>query len=312
MLFIPSNFSALERHNAQTLFRSRLMKLKMKISLAAATLVVSLCSLVQAGEVVRDKYTSATLGREINFTVYLPDGYKESTERYPVVYLLHGAGGNENEWAAKGGAVETLDGLIKRDLMRPSVAVMPTFGPASWWADGVSEKTETAMMQELIPYVESQYKASSEKSGRAIGGLSMGGYGSLNLALRYPDKFCAAAIISPAIYDPLPPETSASRRTPQFVRNGQFDPDTWKSLNYPAHLASYQKTGIKVPFWIASGDHDRFGIALMSAQLFSRLFQLQPKQVELRIINGDHEWMTFRDALPDALQFVDKQCASSK
>ena len=288
------------------------MKLTMRISLVVLTLALSLSSLVYAGELVRDNFTSAALGRKINFTVYLPDAYKDAAGRFPVIYLLHGAGGDENEWAAKGGAVETLDGLIKRDLIRPSVVIMPTFGAASWWADGASEKAETAMMQELIPYIESKYKALTERSGRAIGGLSMGGYGSLNLALRYPDKFCAAAIISPAIYDPLPPETSAARRTPQFVRHGQFDPDTWKSLNYPAHLEFYMKAGIKVPLWIVSGDHDRFGITLMSAQLYQRLFQLQPKQIELRIINGDHEWMTFRDALPDALQYVDKQCARSQ
>lgn len=140
----------------------------------------------------------------------------------------------------------------------------------------------------------------------------MGGYGSLNLALKYPDRFCAAAVISPAIYDPLPPETSASRRTPQFVRDGKFDPDTWKSLNYPARLEAYKQGSARVPMWIVSGDHDYLGIALMSTQLYWRMFQVQPKQVELRVIDGDHEWMTFRDALPAALQYVDAQCVRNK
>jgi enterochelin esterase-like enzyme len=261
---------------------------------------------------VRDTFTSTALGRDVNFTAYLPDGYKDTKERYPVVYLLHGAGGDEYGWARKGGAVQTLDGLIKRGQMRASVAIMPTFGPASWWADGAQEKVETAIMRELIPYVESKLKVATERSERSIGGLSMGGYGSLNLALKYPEKFCAAAVISPAIYDPLPPEKSAARRTPQFVRNGQFHPETWKSLNYPAHLESYKKAANKVPMWIVSGDHDYLGIAVMSSQLYWTMFQIQPKLVELRIIDGDHEWMTFRDALPDALQYVDKQCVLSK
>jgi hypothetical protein len=64
--------------------------------------------------------------------------------------------------------------------------------------------------------------------------------------------------------------------------------------------------------WIVSGDHDFLGIALMSAQLYWRMFQVQPKQVELRVIDGDHEWMTFRDALPAALQYVDAQCVRNK
>lgn len=166
----------------------------------------------------------------------------------------------------------------------------------------------TAIMKDLLPYVESRYRVHKERSGRAIGGLSMGGYGALNLSLRNPTQFCAAAVISPAIYDPLPPETSAARRTPQFVRNGQFDPDTWKSLNYAAVLDTYKAGTPRVPMWIVSGDHDYLGIAPMSTNLYWRLYQIQPKQVELRVIDGDHEWLVFRDALPDALQYVDRQC----
>ena len=272
-------------------------------------LVATFAVPAEAGQVFADQAPSPALGRDVKFTVYVPDGYQDaSSANYPVVYLLHGAGGDENEWRTKGGAVETLDGLIKRGLIRPSVVVMPTAGPASWWADGVAEKAGTAIMKDLLPYVESRYKVQKERIGRAIGGLSMGGYGALNLALRYPSQFCAAAVISPAIYDPLPPEASASRRTPQFVRDGQFDADTWKSLNYASQLDTYKAGTQRVPMWIVSGDHDYLGIAPMSANLFWRMFQIQPKQVELRIVNGDHEWLVFRDALPDALQYVDQKC----
>lgn len=273
---------------------------------------LSIASSTFAGAVFSDAAGSQAIGRDVKFTVYLPDGYKESTQPYPVVYLLHGAGGDENEWRTKGGAVETLDGLIKRGLMRPSVVVMPTVGPASWWANGAAEKSESAIMDDLLPYVESRYKVTRDRKGRAIGGLSMGGYGALNIALRHPEKFCAAAIISPAIYDPLPPEASASRRTPQFVRNGQFDPDTWRALNYPAQLPAYTAQALRVPMWIVAGDHDYLGIAQMSANLFARIHQIQPKQAELRIVNGDHEWLVFRDALPEALQYVDQSCARSQ
>ena len=251
---------------------------------------------------------SRLLGRDVPFTVYLPDGYKSASTQYPVVYLLHGAGGDENEWARKGGVVETLDGQIKRRQMRPAVVVMPTFGPASWYTDGAAEKAESAMMEELIPYVEANYKAGTQRAQRSIAGLSMGGYGALNIALHFPERFCAAGIISPAIYDPLPPETSAARRTPQFVRNGQFDPATWTSLNYAARLDGYKKGTARVPMWIVAGDHDYLGIALMSAGLYSRMLAIQPTQVELRIVDGDHEWLTFRDALPQTLSYMDTQC----
>lgn len=95
----------------------------------------------QAGQVFADQAPSAALGRDVKFTVYVPDRYQAGgAVSYPVIYLLHGAGGDENEWRIRGGAVQTLDGLIKRGLTRPSVVVMPTAGPASWWADGACTK----------------------------------------------------------------------------------------------------------------------------------------------------------------------------
>ena len=262
----------------------------------------------QAGEIVTDSFKSIALGRDYKFQVYLPDGYKDKPGPYPVVYVLHGAEGDEYSWTAQGGVKETLDALIKRGHVRPSIAVMPGNG-RNWYVDGAVEKAETALVSDLIPYVEGKYKASRDRGMRAVGGFSMGGYGALNLALKYPDKFCAAALLSPTSYDPLPPETSSSRRAPQFLRDGKFDPDLWKSLNYPAHLDAYSKAPRKVPLWIVSGDHDFLGIALVSAQLYWRLYQIQPKQVELRVVDGDHEWMVWRDTLPDALRYMDEQCA---
>ncbi len=278
------------------------------VGLAAALSLSTFAPQAAAGEVFADVVKSATLGIDLRFNVYLPDGYKDGTTRYPVVYLLHGASGDEHDWTRKGSAVETLDALIRRGLMRPSIAVMPSIGPQSWFADGAVYKMETALINELIPHVEQRYRAGTARSERGIAGLSMGGYGALNLSLKHPQRFCAAGIISPAIYDPLPPETSAARRAPQLMREGKFDPELWKTLNYPTHLEAYAKAPQKVPMWIVSGDHDVLGIAQMSTNLYWRMLKIQPKLAELRIIDGDHEWMVFRDALPDALQYMDRMC----
>ncbi len=265
-----------------------------------------------AGELFSDVVKSQVLGRDIRLNIYLPDGYKGGNAHYPVIYLLHGASGDENDWTHKGSVLETLDGLMRRGLIRPSIAVMPSIGPQSWFADGAAFRMETALMTELIPAVEQRYRAGTDRSERSITGLSMGGYGALNLSLRHPERFCAAGVISPAIYDPLPPETSAARRAAQFQRNGRFDADLWQALNYPSHLAAYEKAPRKVPMWIVSGDHDALGIAVMSANLYWRLLKIQPKLAELRIIDGDHEWMVFRDALPDTLQYTDRMCVKQR
>lgn len=279
-----------------------------KLAVALFGLSILSSAPVCAGEVVTDVVKSTVLKQDLRMNVYLPDNYKTATTPFPVIYLLHGASGDEHDWTRKGGVVETLDALIKRGLLRPSVAVMPSIGPQSWFADGAAYKMETALMTEMLPYVEGNYKVSKLRRDRSIAGLSMGGYGALNLSLRHPDLFCAAGIISPAIYDPVPPETSAARRAAQFQRNGQFDAELWKALNYPSHLERYAQAPEKVPMWIESGDHDALGIAQMSANLFWRMLKIQPQLVELRIIDGDHGWMVFRDALPDALQYINRMC----
>lgn len=276
-------------------------------ALAAAVLAAGSAG---AGELVHDEFQSAVLGHKAALTVYLPDGYEQGA-RYPATYVLHGAGGNETEWA-NGGIAATMDGLIARGQVRPMVVVMPSLGGGTWWVDGAVDKADTAFMQEVIPYIEKKYKVAAGRAARAIAGQSMGGYGALHFALKYPDQFCAAAVLSPAIYDPLPPPDSASRLTAQYQRNGKFDEALWKSLNYPALLPAYQKGSARVPMWIVSGDHDHLGIALQSAQLYWKLYQIQPKQVELRIVDGDHEWLTFRETFPDALRYVEAQCTGGK
>lgn len=243
--------------------------------------------------------------------VYLPDGYEESSNKYPVLYMLHGAGSTEDSWTVRGGIQVTAAQLIKRGEMRPSIIVMPTFGPASWYTDANEVKAETAFINDLIPYIQEKYKARSDRAGRSVGGLSMGGYGALNLSLSHPELFCAAGILSPAIYTPLPPETSAARKTPQFSKDGQFDEQAWTDSLYPARLDSYQKSQTVVPMWIESGDHDALGIVLAAAQLYWSLNSYQPKDIEYRVIDGDHDWMVFRDSSIRALPYLSQKCEAS-
>lgn len=295
-------------------FSKKNMNFMHKFCYAIGICLLLLGQSAMAGELVEDSFTSRALGREYKMRVYLPDGYKDQgSAPLPVIYLLHGNGGDETWWTDQdqGAAVATLDALIARGQMRPAIAVMPGNGK-NWYVDGPVEKAESAIMEELLPYIEARYRVSKERSARIVGGLSMGGYGALNLALKHADKFCAAMIMSPASYDPLPPAASAARSFAGFMRNGQFDAGLWKSMNYPAHLAAYQKQKQKVSFWIVSGDHDYLGIALLSAQLYARLLPIQAKQVELRIVDGDHEAMVWRDALPDALRYADEQCVKSR
>lgn len=269
------------------------------------------CVSVRAGEVLLESFRSQILNRDYKYAVYLPDGYDKDKRRYPVLYLLHGTGADENAWLQKGGLRETMDALQARRLIHPMIVVMPgdTHGD---WVDGMREKSETALLKEVMPHAESKYSIDGQRANRLVAGLSAGGRGALNLVIAGPSMFAAAAIQSPAIYDPVPPSNSSAMRHPQFQVDGRFDAETWRRLNYTSRLDSYLKSGLIVPLYITSGDHDRFGIALQSAMLYERLRLHQPKDIELRIIDGDHEWAVWRDTLADALQFMSSRIAGPR
>ena len=92
---------------------------------ALAFLAIMLSAPALAGEVFLETFRSEALGRDYKYTVYLPDSYKNDNKKYPILYLLHGAGGDENEWIAKGGLRETMDAMIARKLIKPMVVIMP-------------------------------------------------------------------------------------------------------------------------------------------------------------------------------------------
>ena len=276
-----------------------------------ALLALAFTATAFAGEVFLETFRSQALGRDYKYTVYLPDSYQKDDKKYPILYLLHGAGGDENEWLAKGGLRETMDAMIARKLIKPMVVIMPGH-TAAWWVDGAKEKGETALVKEVMPHAEAKYRIDATRSNRLIAGLSAGGFGALNLIMKYPQMFAASAILSPAVYDPVPPSHSSGVRQPPFQKDGKFDAELWKSLNYVSHIEAYKKSGVIVPLYINTGDHDTFSIAFHAATLFERLRFHQPDAIELRIVNGDHEWMVWRDTLADALQFMTVRIAGAK
>ncbi|MDM1545656.1 esterase [Ignatzschineria indica] len=284
--------------------------------LLSVTVGMLLCSTTLSyaeSEIVEVAYNSALLDRDVTMQVYLPDGYDATqSDKYPVIYMLHGASGSNTDWLVKGGIKVTADQLMKRGELRDSVIVMPTFGPSTWYTDGNAEKAETAFVEEFIPYIEKTFNVREDRAGRSVGGLSMGGYGALNLSLSHPELFCAAGVLSPAIYDPLPPETSTARQTAQFVKDNQFDEKAWGDSLYTARLNNYYQKDLVVPIWIESGDHDSLGIVLAAAKLYWTLHTYQPEDVEYRVIDGDHDWMVFRDSSIRALPYMSQKCEALK
>jgi len=160
-------------------------------------------------------YPSKSLGMNRRLTVYTPAGYEKGDKRYPVFYLLHGMGGDENAWTELGRASQILDNLIASGKAEPMIVVM-TNGNASQAAapgetsEGFKVPTtqlpktmdgsfETAF-PEVVNFIDSNYRTIAKKDSRAIGGLSMGGFHSLHISKEYPDMFDYVGLFSAAIF----------------------------------------------------------------------------------------------------------------
>lgn len=266
---------------------------------AAVTVALCVAGVAQAGSVVSRHFRSEALGREWAYNVYLPDGYENGTLRYPVMYLLHGNAGDENEWVAKGHVDQAADALIAAHEIPPTVIIMPEAN-TTWYVDR-KEKMETAFLADLVPEVERSYRVFSDGKGRVIGGESMGGYGSLRFVLKHPDMFAAMALMSPAIYVPEPPATSSARRVGVF--GDTYDPSIWTSLNYPTLLDAFYASKKVIPLYIDSGDHDDFMIEWHAANLY-KIWREHNWPAEYRVVDGIHSFGVWRNTVGEALRFI--------
>jgi S-formylglutathione hydrolase FrmB len=270
----------------------------MRLLLALVALALSLPAV--AGTVVSREIDSPALQRKWSYAVYLPDGYESSTLRYPVLYLLHGHNGGLYDWVNLGHIQQTADEMIARGDMPPAIIVMPDAG-STWYVDR-KEKMETAVIQDLVGDVGRSFRIIDARNGRLVAGLSMGGYGALRFVLKYPEMFAAAALLSPAIYDPEPPQASGARRAGVFGAP-EFDAQVWKQLNYPTLWDAFLAKKIAVPMYINSGDDDDYFIEADATRLYS-LLRKNGQPAELRIVDGPHRWPVWESTIGDAMRYV--------
>lgn len=169
---------------------------------------------VPHGTVFRIWYDSPALGLERRMTVYTPAGYETSGKRYPVLYLLHGMGGDEEAWISLGRTAQILDNLIAQGKAKPMIVVMPNGNASQEAAPGESsrgmvpptmqlpktmEGSYEQAFPEIVKFIDKNYRTIKSKSGRAIAGLSMGGFHSLHISKQYPDMFNYIGLFSAAI-----------------------------------------------------------------------------------------------------------------
>jgi len=242
---------------------------------------------VPHGTLKSQAYKSQSLGTDRKLMVYTPPGYENSTSRYPVLYLLHGAGSDESSWTQRGQAHVILDNLIADGKLKPLVVVMP-FGFAAARAPGAArgDAAENKMQREgftkdfledVIPLIDATFRVYADRDHRAIAGLSLGGAQALALGLSHTELFSRIAAFSPAMGAANNPATGG--------------------VDFENVLADAAKINSQIKFlWVSCGTEDTL---FQSVQQFSG--QLSQHKVEhiFRVTGGAHTYPVWQRNLND-------------
>lgn len=158
-------------------------------------------ALAQSGRVESRSFTGPVTGTQVNFSIYLPPGYDQSTESYPVVYHLHGLGGRHDGNQTRS-VPASFEASTRQGLIGPVIIVFPDGLTDSMWSDSVdlSQPAETNLIHELIPHVDATFRTRGTWEYRMIEGFSMGGFGAAKLAAKFPQLFCAAIVYDGALH----------------------------------------------------------------------------------------------------------------
>jgi enterochelin esterase family protein len=228
---------------------------------------------VPHGEVAAVHYQSKALGVPRRMQVYTPAGYATSGKRYPVFYLLHGAGDNDLSWLMAGRANFIFDNLIAAGKAKPMIVVMPAghTPPAAGGAPAAPDAFARDLLTDVVPYVEKNYRTLPGRENRAIAGLSMGGQQTLNVGLTNLDKFSYLGVFS----------------------SGWFGPDgaaTFERGNQALLADPKLNERIKL-FWFATGKDD---FVMPSTKASLAMLDQHKVRYSYKETEGGHTWPNWR------------------
>jgi enterochelin esterase family protein len=227
---------------------------------------------VAHGGVTRVPYYSTSLGRYRRMHVYTPPGYELGRDRFPVFYLLHGAGDSDDSWTSVGRAGFILDNLIAAKKAKPMIVVMTAghTGPSA-----ARESFADDFTKDVMPYVEKSYRVLTGRAARAIAGLSMGGAQTLDIAFAHPGKFAYIGVFSSGA-----------------VLGGGQSGD-WEA----AHQAGLTDPGFKKALkllWLSTGVDD---FLIENSRGTVEMFQKRGFNPVFKESAGGHTWINWREYL---------------
>ena len=222
--------------------------------------------------------------------IYLPPGYEDGTTRYPVLYLLHGAFGWQEDWFRQGGAQAVLDEAYAEDPNNAMIVVTPDGTYDATWSDDPSgyPMNETYVFDHVIPYVDTYLRTIPDRRGRAMSGLSNGGAGTLRLSALRPDHFSVVTAMSAA----LPVNMAANRTDVREVANDPTEIAENLELVDLALIYGRDPCGPDDPSACATyGGAWAFESACCSNELYkAKLDQVRERPYEFEAAVGGHDW----------------------
>lgn len=236
----------------------------------------------QRGNLEQVWYESPTIGMTRRMFVYTPYGYETGTTKYPVLYLLHGAGGDEDAWSTMGRTCQIMDNLIQKKLAKPMLVVMPNGNPGQVAArtlmipekslDRSDPKTADlyvhSIVKDIVPYIEKNYRVIAKPGSRALAGLSMGAGHTIRCTNLYPGFFSYICPLS----------------------NGIRIPDEKVKADYDAQFKALKKAGYKL-YFLACGDTD---FLIESARTLDATLTANGLKHTFFVNSGGHTWSNWR------------------
>jgi len=250
---------------------------------------------------------SKILARTVPYCVLLPPSYDaEKTRRYPILYLLHGLGDNE-EMLVHSGGMNLVEDLWEQHQLGEFLIVTPA-GGASFYINSRDGKRryEDFFLQEFMPGIEKRYRAQAGRGSRGIAGISMGGYGALHMAFRHPQLFAAVGAHSAALMEKMPNISAENSRQIGRLRvlgdafGSPFDPAFWNQNDPEAIARTANLAGLKIYF--DCGSEDDYGFDAGAAAL-DKLLTSRHIAHEFHLYPGGHNWSYFAEHLPALLEF---------
>ena len=205
---------------------------------------------------VHKTFHSQSMDVEVGYNLYLPPDYdapQNKTVRYPVLYWLHGM--NQSE-STDQYPVRFLDEAIRANAIKPMIVVYASGGQRTYYTDNanINSRSETAIIDELIPHIDATYRTNPTRNQRAVAGMSMGGFGALKFAFKHPELFSSVTAFAPGLREP---DSFAKDRPDILQRIFNNDPEQYEA-NHPATLLKQNLKQIKdnLPISIYVGTKD--------------------------------------------------------